>query len=98
MTQSEQNISQAILSISAIIDFVYGLLFLLIPRWLFEFSQDPGVPANPGWVRWAGALLVGVGIAAWLATADVKMQFLWLPITINTAFALTLCWVASKQP
>jgi hypothetical protein len=54
MTQSEVRTSRMILYIEAIVALVYGLLFLLIPRWMFALSQDAGVPADPGWVRWSG--------------------------------------------
>ena len=74
MTQSEVKTSQTILYAVAVVDFVYGLLFLLVPQWLFALSQDPGAPTGHGWVRWSGGLLIGVGVAAWLATANPKTQ------------------------
>jgi len=73
MTQSELKTSRTILYAAAIVDFVYGLLFLLIPQWLFQLSQDTGAPAHPGWVRWSGGLLIGVAVAGWLATADRRI-------------------------
>ncbi len=87
MTQSEVKTSQTILYAAAIVDLVYGLLFLLIPQWLFDLSQDPGVPADPGWVRWSGGLLIGVGVAAWLATANPETQ---RPLVVGLALGATL--------
>ena len=87
MTQSEVKTSQTILYIVAIVDLVYGLLFLLVPRWLFDLSQDPNVPADPGWVRWSGGLLIGVGIAAGLAAANPETQ---KPLVVGLFVATTL--------
>ncbi len=58
----------------AIIDFIYGLGFLLMPALQFQMSQDPGIPANPSWVRWAGGVLIGIAIACWLASSDPAKQ------------------------
>jgi len=74
MTQSDVKSSQTILYIVAIVDIVYGLLFLFVPQWLFTLSQDPGVPGSAGWVRWSGGLLIGVGVAAQLAAAKPETQ------------------------
>lgn len=63
-----------ILRISAIIAIVYGLGFLVMPEMLFGMSQDPGVPAGAGWVRWGGGLLIGFGLAQWLASGDPAKQ------------------------
>ena len=52
---------------AAIVGVIYGLGFLLVPHFLFELSEDPGVPANPGWVRWAGGFVIGIAMGPWLA-------------------------------
>jgi len=90
MTRSEVKTSRTILYAAAIVDLVYGLLFMLIPQWLFQLSQDTGAPAHPGWVRWGGGLLIGVGIAGWLATADPKTQKPFV-IGLTVASALIAC-------
>jgi hypothetical protein len=74
MTQSDVKSSQTILYVAAIFDLVYGVLFLLVPRWLFALSQDPGVPASPGWVRWSGGLLIGVAVMGFLAASKPETQ------------------------
>ena len=74
MTRSQVEISRAILYIAAIVGLVYGLLFLLAPLMQFQLSQDPGVPANPGWVRWSGGVLVGIAVAAWIAAPQPGRQ------------------------
>ena len=45
-----------------------------MPETAFELSQDPGVPANPGWVRGSGAFLIGIALAAWLAAQEPDKQ------------------------
>ena len=87
MTQSEVTVSRTILYVEAIVSLVYGLLFLLIPRWMFVLSQDPGAPAAAGWVRWSGGLLVGVGVAAWLAAANPETQ---KPLVVGLVVATAL--------
>jgi len=73
MTQSDMKSSATVLTIAAIVDLVYGLLFLFVPEWMFKLSQDPNV-GSPGWVRWSGGLLIGVAVAGFLAAAKVETQ------------------------
>jgi hypothetical protein len=87
MTQSEAKTSQTILYVAAIVDLVYGLLFLFIPQWLFDLSQDSGAPAHLGWVRWSGGLLVGVAVAGGLAAANPERQ---KPLVVGLVVANTL--------
>ena len=87
MTQSEVKTSRIILYIEAFVGVVYGLLFLLSPRWMFALSQDPGDPAAAGWVRWSGGLLIGVGVAAWLAAANPETQ---KPLVVGLVVAAAL--------
>jgi hypothetical protein len=58
---------------------------------MFTLSEDPGVPANPGWVRWAGGLLLGTAIAAWLAASHPESQ---RPLVVGLATAFTLITLA----
>ena len=87
MTQFEVKTSRIILYIEAIVSLVYGLLFLLSPNWMFALSQDPGAPAAAGWVRWSGGLLIGVGVAAWLAAANPATQ---KPLVVGLVVAAVL--------
>jgi hypothetical protein len=87
MTQSEVKTARMILYVEAIVSLVYGLLFILIPRWMFALSQDPGAPAAAGWVRWSGGLLIGVAIAAGLAAANPQTQ---KPLVVGLVVAATL--------
>lgn len=74
MTQSEVKLSRIIFFVAAILGAIYGLLLLAMPEWQIALSQDPGAPDNPGWVRWSGAILIGMALAAWLAATQPQGQ------------------------
>jgi len=74
MTQSDLKSAGAILYVAAVVDLIYGLLFLFLPQWMFALSHDPGVPGSAGWVRWSGGLLIGVSVAGFLAAAKPETQ------------------------
>jgi hypothetical protein len=57
----------------------------------FTLSDDPGVPANPGWVRWAGRLLLGMAVAKWLAANNPESQ---RPLAVGFGQAFTLIALA----
>ncbi len=62
-----------------------------MPASLFQLSGDPGAPANPGWVRWAGGFVLGIAIGPWLASEGwVKEQ----PFIAGLAAAYTLSGLA----
>jgi hypothetical protein len=63
----------------------------LFPQVMFTLSDDPGVPANPGWVRWAGRLLLGMAVAKWLAANNPESQ---RPLAVGLATAFTLIALA----
>ena len=73
---------------AAILGVMYGLGFLLMPDVLLRLSGDPGVPTNPGWVRWAGGFVLGISLGPWLASEGwVKEQ---QPFIAGLAAAFTL--------
>jgi hypothetical protein len=87
MTQSEVTTARLIFYIAAIVGASYGLLFLSMPEKLLELSHDPGIPADPGWVRWSGGVLIGVALAAWLASQKPDKQ---TPLVVGLALAYLL--------
>jgi hypothetical protein len=91
MTRSEAKIARIIFYLAAIVCAIYGMLFLSVPEWQFELSQDPGAPGNPGWVRWSGASLVGIALAALLAADQPDRQ---RPLVVGLGFAYLLVAVA----
>ncbi len=90
-TRSDSDAARTIFYIAAISMAIYGLVFFLFPQVMFNISDDPGVPANPGWVRWAGGLLLGTAIAAWLAGSKPESQ---RPLVVGLATAFTLIALA----
>ena len=85
------DVANVALRAAAIVGVMYGVGFLLMPFALFQLSGDPGVPANPGWVRWAGGFVLGIAIGPWLASEGwVKEQ----PFLAGVAAAFTLSGLA----
>ena len=90
-TRSDSDTARTIFYVAAVLMAIYGLALLLFPQAMFALSEDPGVPANHGWVRWAGGLLLGTAIAAWLAASNPEGQ---RPLVMGLATAFTLIALA----
>ena len=90
-TRSDSDTARAIFYVVAVLMAIYGLGLLLFPQAMFNLSEDPGVPANPGWVRWAGGFVLGTAVAAWLAASNPENQ---RPLTVGLATAFTLVTLA----
>ena len=88
LAQSDLSTARTIFSVAAIIGAIYGVGFLLFPHVIFSLSQDPGVPANAGWVRWAGGFVIGIAVAIWPAASSPEAQKA-LVVGLGTAFTLT---------
>jgi Domain of unknown function (DUF4345) len=87
-TRSDLNTARTIFYVITVVATLYGLGFLLFPQLMFALSQDPGVPANAGWVRFAGGFLIGIAVATWFAASNPEKQRA-LVVGLATAFALT---------
>ena len=90
-TRSDADTARTIFYVVAILMAAYGLALLVFPQAMFTLSDDPGVPANPGWVRWAGGFVLGTAVAAWLAASTPESQ---RPLTMGLATAFTLVTLA----
>ena len=73
--RSDSDTARTIFYVVAVLMAIYGLGLLLFPQAIFTLSDDPGVPANPGWVRWAGGFVLGTAVAAWLAASNPENQW-----------------------
>ena len=90
-TELKIDVANLALRTAAIVGVVYGIGFLLIPHSIFQLSEDPGAPTNPGWLRWAGGFVLGISIGPWLASEGwVKEQ----PFIAGLAAAFTLSGLA----
>jgi hypothetical protein len=87
VARSDLSVARNIFYAAAIAGAIYGLGFLFFPHVIFNLSQDPGVPANAGWVRWAGGFVVGVAVLGWLAASNPENQKT-LVVGLGTAFTL----------
>lgn len=90
-TRSDVDAARIIFYVVAVLMAIYGLALLLFPQAMFTLSDDPGVPANPGWVRWAGGFVSGTAVAAWLAANNPESQ---RPLMVGLATAFTLVTLA----
>jgi len=90
-TRSDSDAARTIFYVAAISMAIFGAGLLLFPQVMFTLSEDPGVPANPGWVRWAGGLLLGTAVAVWLAANNPESQ---RPLEVGLATAFTLIALA----
>ena len=90
-TRSDSDTARTIFYVDAVLMAIYGLGLLVFPQAMFTLSDDPGVQANPGWVRWGGGLLLGTAIAAWLAASNPESQ---RPLIVGLATAFTLIALA----
>jgi hypothetical protein len=90
-TRSYAETARTIFYVIAILMAIYGLGLLLFPQVIFTLSHDPGVPANPGWVRWGGGFVLGTAVAAWLAGSKPESQ---RPLMMGLATAFTLVTLA----
>src|SRR5690242_1942197 len=90
-TRSDAETARMIFYVVAVLMAIYGLGLLLFPHTIFTLSADPGVPANPGWVRWGGGFVLGAAAAAWLAASKPESQ---RPLMMGLATAFTLVTLA----
>jgi hypothetical protein len=90
-TQSDVDTARKIFFVVAVLMAIFGLGLLLLPQAMFTLSDDPGVPANPGWVRWAGGFVLGTAVAAWLAASNPESQ---RPLMVGLAIGFTLVTLA----
>ena len=90
-TRSDAETARIIFYVVAVLMAIYGLGLLLFPHAIFTLSDDPGVPANPGWVRWGGGFVLGTAVAAWFAASKPESQ---RPLMMGLATAFTLVTLA----
>ena len=90
-TEFKTDAANLALKAAAIAGVMYGIGFLLMPYSMFQLSGDPGVPTNPGWVRWAGGFVLGTAIGPWLASEGLMKE---QPFITGLAAAFTLSGLA----
>jgi hypothetical protein len=50
----------------------YGVIYIFFPEWEIESSGSVAFP--PGWIRWAGALFIALGIGSFMAFRNPVKQ------------------------
>jgi len=61
-----------VLMISAIVSFVYGLAYLLIPVSLVKLSGS--VPVEASWMRWSGGVIIAWAIGTLMVYSNPEKQ------------------------
>ena len=62
MAEKKNQLLKITLLLFAIITLGYGVNYLFFPE--FQIKMAGGEPILPGWIRWAGGLLIAIGIGS----------------------------------
>jgi len=88
------------LAIFAVVSIVYGIAMVFFTTGLIEMSGTD--PFEPNWIRWAGGILIALGIAAILAFRNPAKQDIYVIAiglgTLFTGLALLYSWIFEMQP
>ena len=83
------------LIIYAVIALVYGLCYFFIPEKLVELSGGDPIPSP--WIRWAGGVIIGLGVGAILVFRNPAKQYIFVFTvalsTLLTGLALVYAWI-----
>jgi hypothetical protein len=87
------------LIIFAIVAFVYGLCYFIIPEALVNLSGSE--PVFHGWLRWSGGVLIALGVGTILVLRNPEKQD---PFVITVAIgsllsglALVFAWITAGE-
>ena len=86
MTQTKNlTLLSAALALFAVVSIAYGIGLVFFTLRLVEMSGTD--PFEPNWIRWAGGVLIGLGIAAILAFRNPAKQDIYvIAIALGTLF------------
>ena len=97
-TNESTKVLRVALLIGAIVSFVYGLGFLLVPGALV--AMGGGRPVDFGWLRWPGGWLIALGIGDLLVFLNPAKQGPFVTTisvgTLLAGLALLYSWMASE--
>jgi O-antigen/teichoic acid export membrane protein len=86
MAQNEElKVLKFSLLVAALVSLVYGLTYFLAPSMLVTLSG--GDPINFGWVRWAGGVLIALGICTLMVYNKPEKQGIFV-LSIALAYLL----------
>ena len=101
MTQNKNlTLLKIALAIFAVVSIVYGIAMVFFTTGLIEMSGTD--PFEPNWIRWAGGILIALGIAAILAFRNPAKQDIYVIAiglgSLFTGLALLYSWIFEMQP
>ncbi len=97
----ETNENSKLLKISLLLFIVislgYGVIYLFFPE--VEIKAAGGDPIPPGWIRWFGAILIPLGVAAIMIFRNPSKQgiFILMVAIGNLLVGLTLFYTVSFE-
>jgi drug/metabolite transporter (DMT)-like permease len=87
--QNKKGLLKVALAFFAVLCFIYGIGYLFFPQTLVEASG--GDPISSGWLRWSGALLIGLAVGAYRAYKRPENQEL---LVFTFALGTLFCGLA----
>ena len=100
MTENKNGgLLKTILVLYVLVVLVYGLLYFFVPDYLVKLSG--GSPVFHGWLRWAGGVLIALGIGAILVIMQPKNQGIFVTTAalgcLLAGLALIWTWINIEE-
>jgi len=87
------------LVIYVVVVMVYGVLYYLVPDYLVKLSG--GASVFPGWLRWSGGVLIGLGVGAILVISKPKSQGIFVTTIalgcLLVGLAMVYTWINPEE-
>jgi len=87
------------LVIYVVVVMVYGVLYYLVPDYLVKLSG--GASVFPGWLRWSGGVLIGLGVGAILVISKPKNQGIFVTTIalgcLLVGLAMVYTWINLEE-
>lgn len=83
MDEKKNQLLKITLVLFIIITMGYGVIYLFFPE--FQIKMAGGEPISPGWIRWAGGVLLSLGVGSIMVYRNPAKQGIFITtITIGS--------------
>jgi len=89
MSEDNTGLLKVTLLLYAVLCFIWGLGYVVIPDQLVEASG--GEPVFSGWLRWSGAVLIALATGAVMVYRNPRHQGIFVTIFALGSFMCSLC-------